>query len=192
MLDMSSQSRRSKLSDRGDDFYATPPVAVEVLLKHEIIPYSVWEPACGDGAIVKVLRDHGHKVFATDLVNRGCPDSLDRWDFLLTNNMEYGEMIITNPPFKLEEQFLDRALNVCPHVVFLLRLAFLESERRSYLLDTGYLHRVYVFRKHLPMMHRHGWEWRKANSGMAFAWFVFDQTSKKDTIIKRISWDREG
>jgi hypothetical protein len=72
----------------------------------------------------------------------------------------------------------------------LLRLAFLESERRCGILEGRGLARVHVFRKRLPMMHRAGWQGRKANSGMAFAWFVFDQTQSGPTIVDRISWER--
>src|SRR5258707_9168253 len=80
------------------------------------------------------------------------------------------EAIVTNPPFKLAERFVAHALELCPIVVMLLRLAFLESERRTGILEERGLARVHVFRKRLPMMHRAGWEGRRANSGMAFGW----------------------
>jgi hypothetical protein len=72
----------------------------------------------------------------------------------------------------------------------LLRLAFLESERRCHILENRGLARVHVFRKRLPMMHRQDWQGRKANSGMAFAWFVWDRSHTGSTIINRISWER--
>ena len=100
------------------------------------------------------------------------------------------EAIVTNPPFKLAHQFVAHALELCPKVVMLLRLAFLESERRCDILDNGMLARVYPFRKRLPMMHREGWEGRKANSGMAFAWFVWDRDHQGPATIQRISWER--
>jgi len=65
-------------ADRGDDFYATPRVAVDSLLAIEgkWLPNGrIWEPACGDGAIVTPLRKAGYRVVATDLVDRGCPSS---------------------------------------------------------------------------------------------------------------------
>ena len=40
------------------------------------------------------------------------------------------------------------------------------------------------------MMHRDGWEGRKANSGMAFAWMVWDRDHTGPTTISRISWER--
>ena len=53
------------------------------------------------------------------------------------------------------------------------------------------LARVLVFAKRLPMMHRAGWEGRKANSGMAFAWFVWDRAHRGPTTIERIRWDAD-
>ena len=123
---------RHSLADRGDDFYETPAEAVLALLKAEGLPTSVWEPACGAGAIVRVLRESGVRVHATDLVDRGCPASESGIDFLLAQRAPDGvEAIVTNPPYKLADQFVAHALRLVPHVVMLLRLAFLESERRS-------------------------------------------------------------
>ena len=64
---------KAALSERGDDLYETPPVAVAALLKRETLPPVVWEPACGPGAIVSVVRAAGHTVIATDLNDWGCP-----------------------------------------------------------------------------------------------------------------------
>jgi hypothetical protein len=69
-LDHSCQVQRHKLADRKDDVYETPDVAVHALLAVEAIPSgAVWEPACGPGAIVRVLRAVGHEVWSTDLVD---------------------------------------------------------------------------------------------------------------------------
>ena len=98
--------------------------------------------------------------------------------------------ILTNPPYQIVEPFVAHALDLAPLVIMLLRLAFLESERRCHILENRGLRRVHVFRKRLPMMHRDGWVGRKANSGMAFAWFVFDRDHSGPTTIDRISWER--
>ena len=55
------------------------------------------------------------------------------------------QAIITNPPYMLAEQFVGHALRLCPRVIMLLRLAFLESERRTDIYG-GRLARVDVFR----------------------------------------------
>src|SRR5262245_18732103 len=130
---------RAPLRDRRDDLYETPPEAVRALLRVEKIPHRVWEPACGPGAIVRVLRAHGHEVVATDLVNYGLPITPPGYwgvDFLMESKLPAGcECIVTNPPFKLAEQFVAHALELCPRVVMLLRLAFLEGERRRGILE---------------------------------------------------------
>lgn len=186
-LDHSCQVQRHLLSDRKDDLYETPSVAVEALLRVEQLPETIWEPACGRGKIVDVLRLKGHDVWATDLVSYGN----NEWgvDFLMERSARGCGAIVTNPPFKLAEEFVEHALFLCPKVIMLLRLAFYESERRSPLLDNGTLARIYAFRKRLPMMHRDGWAGKKANSGMAFAWFVWDKNHQGQTTIQRISWE---
>jgi hypothetical protein len=184
-------SLRHPVADRKDDLYQTPPEAVHALLRAEQLPSAIWEPACGPGAIVRILRTAGHTVIATDLVDYASPDQDEgRVDFLLERHAPLlADCIVTNPPFKNADAFVAHALNLCPKVIMLLRLAFLESDRRRSILDNGTLARVHVFRKRLPMMHRADWEGRKANSGMAFAWFVWDRNHSGPTELHRISWE---
>jgi hypothetical protein len=189
-LDHSCQAHRHPLSERGLDCYGTPPVAVEALLRVEQIPHRVWEPAAGRGAIVNVLRDHGHAGVASDIYDYGFPLHFVA-DFLQEEKMPAGcDCILTNPPFQIANEFVAHALDLCPHIVMLLRLAFLESERRSKILEGRGLARVHLFRKRLPMMHRDGWQGRKATSAMAFGWFVWIRGyDTGPTIIDRISWE---
>jgi hypothetical protein len=70
----------------------------------------------------------------------------------------------------------------------LLRLGFLESERRRNILESGDLARVYVFRNRLPMMHRFGWTRPRASSATAYAWFVWDRAHSGPLVLDRISW----
>jgi hypothetical protein len=189
MLDHSCQTGRAPLREHPGDLYDTPPEAVHALLKAEKLPHRIWEPCCGTGNIVKVLRDAGHIVIATDLNNRGCPDSLDRIDFLLPFNNVECDAIVTNPPYYLAEQFVAAALERAPLVIMLLRLAFYESERRSCILDGGRLSHIHAFANRLPMMHRAGWKGRKASSAVPFAWFVWDELHSSICGISRIRWE---
>ena len=183
--------QRHALSERGDDLYETPPVAVEALLRHERLPHRLWDTCCGPGNIVKVLRAAGHEVIGSDLVDYGDPTHFYRRDFLLERKAPDGcEGVVMNAPFKLAAEFIAHALDLCPLVIALARLAFMESERRTPILEGCGLARIHVFRKRLPMMHRHGWEGRKANSGMAFGWFVWNRRHAGPTTIDRISWER--
>jgi hypothetical protein len=175
-------------ADRGADCYSTPDVAVHALLRVEQLPRRIWEPACGPGAIVQVLREAGHEVVASDLHDYNCPDSRIA-DFLLEPSAPPGvECILTNPPYKLAEVFVARALELAPLVVMLLRLAFLESTRRTPILDGRKLARVHVFRDRLPIMHRRGWTGPRASSSIAFAWFVWSRDHRGPATIDRISW----
>jgi hypothetical protein len=192
MLDHSCQSGSTPLADRKDDTYETPACAVRALLAVETLPSgAVWECACGPGAIVRVLRAAGHEVWATDLVDYNSPDQDSSGiDFLLEHGSApyFIGSIVTNPPFKLADQFVRHALLLCPRVYMLLRLAFLESTRRTAILESGSLARVHVFRNRLPMMHRAGWDGPRASSATPFAWFVWDRAHRGPPELHRISW----
>jgi len=83
------------LKDRGNDLYESPPEAVHALLGVEDIPAVVWEPACGPGSIVRVLRASGRQVYATDLVDYQSPDQdVAGWDFLLERQAPIGVQAI--------------------------------------------------------------------------------------------------
>ncbi len=184
--------KRHALKPRKDDLYETPPEAVHALLRAENLPAVIWEPACGPGSIVRVLRGTGRHVYATDLVDYESADQdAAGWDFLMETQLPLGvQAIVTNPPFKNGAEFVRKALELCPLVVMLLRLSFLESAGRSDILDGGALARVYPFSNRLPMMHRDGWEGPRSTNTMAFAWFVWDREWSGPTQLHRISWDR--
>src|SRR5262245_38825949 len=183
---------RAPLAERGDDLYETPAVATRALLQVEPLPHRLWEPAAGRGAIVDVLRAAGHEVIGSDLRDYGRPDFFSRRDFLLEWKVPDGcEAIVTNPPYKLADQFVAHALDLCPRVVMLLRLAFLESERRTPILEGRGLARVHIFRRRLPMMHRDGWQGPKASSAIPFAWFCWDRAHVGPPALHRISWDED-
>lgn len=179
---------RAPQSDHPGDLYDSSPCAVHALLKVEKLPHLIWEPACGTGNIVKVLRDAGHAVIATDITARGCPKS-KVFDFLQPYQGVVCDAIVTNPPYSLAQQFIELGLQRAPLVMMLLRLAFLESTRRAPILDTGLLARVHVFANRLPFMHRANFTGPKSSSAIAFAWFVFSRDHKGPTTIDRIRWE---
>jgi hypothetical protein len=196
MLDKSANAGRAPTRDHVDDCYDTDPVAVFALLKVERLPKVIWEPCCGTGNIVEVLRHRGHQVIATDLNARGCPDSSIR-NFLQPVPKYRCGAIVTNPPYILAQDFIDLGLQRAPKVIVLLRLAFIEGgapnkergRQRARLLDQ-HLTRMHVFANRLPMMHRDGWTGKRASSAICFAWFVFEREKKGPTILDRIRWEK--
>ena len=161
-----------------NDFYPTPSEATEALLKVEQFDGTIWECACGDGAISKVLLSQGHDVVSTDLINRGF--GIYPHDFI-TSELQYPN-IITNPPFTLSERFVELGLKrTTKKIAILGKLQFLEGAKRKLMFESSPLKSVYVFSKRLSMT-RNGEKMK--NSGMiAFAWYVWDhQYIGKPTI----------
>ena len=190
-LNHSTQSGQHPYAARDADLYETPGVAIEALLRVERLPHQVWEPCAARGAIANVLRDRGHAVICSDVKNYGFRLHFQR-DFFSETAVPAGcEAIVTNPPFRVDGQFVAHALDLSPIVIVLLRLAFLESERRSHILDSGKLARLHVFKNRLPMMHRDGWAGPRATSAIPFAWFVFERSHDGPITVDRISWERQ-
>lgn len=121
------------------DFYPTPPEATRALLSVESFSGPIWEPACGDGAIAKVLLATGHAVISTDLIDRGWGTGGVNF---LTETTNRGRHIITNPPYGrgLADSFVRHALALTQatsgHVAMLLDLASLAHPMRTRLFTT--------------------------------------------------------
>lgn len=193
-LVMKTGNRSHPVEERGVDLYETPRVAVLALLDVERVPLKVWEPACGPGAIVSVLRERRRDVLATDLVDYRSPhQNRAGVDFLspaASRIARQGRAIVTNPPFMHAPEFVRRALSFSPYVAMLLRFAFATGTTRSDIIDGAPLSKIYVFSKRLPMMHRDGWTGRKAGSGMDFAWFIWKRDHNGPPELHRLLWTR--
>jgi hypothetical protein len=128
--------------------YWTPPEAVIALMKIEPLPWVVYDPCCGSGAILDVLRAKGHTVFGSGH-GHGWPDTVVRDYF--AEPVEDGVAIVTNPPYAKALQFIKKAIaDGCPYHAWLLRLNFLESQTRKTFFESflrrGYGLRHAVFR----------------------------------------------
>lgn len=101
--DLPAQEKPSQKQERrAEDFYPTAqPDAIRGLFAYDgpriRDSWSVWEPACGDGALVREIRAMGMPCIASDLIDRGCPDSAIADFYSVTKSP--ARAIITNPPF---------------------------------------------------------------------------------------------
>ena len=156
-----------------DDFYPTPPCSTEALLSVERFPSMVWEPACGDGAISRVFEAFGHEVVSTDLVDRGF--GIARRDFLMEQELA-APAIVTNPPFKLADEFVLHALHLgATKVAILARLAWLEgSRRKDSLWCRTPIARIWVFSKRQTLWRGDDPNAKGKGGAIAFAWFVWE------------------
>lgn len=170
-----------------DDFYATEPKAMELLLEEEQFAPTIWECACGEGHLSKVLGSHGFQVISTDLVYRGFGDA-EPLDFLEETFEGFSGDIITNPPYRHALEFVQRALESVQFgrkVAMLLRLQFLEGKSRKQFFMHNPPKTVYVSSSRLNCA-KDG-EFEKSSNAVAYAWFVWEKGFKGNPVIKWIN-----
>ena len=165
------------------------PRAMELLLAEEHFAPVIWECACGEGHLSKVLEQHGFEVISTDLIYRGFGDP-EPLDFLKETLDDFEGDIITNPPYKYALEFVEQALNsVQPgrKVAMFLKLQFLEGKKRK----EFFLHNppkvVYVSSSRLNCAMNGDFEKYPSNNAICYAWFVWEKGFKGDPIIRWIN-----
>lgn len=131
-----------------NDFYRTPPFATKALIDREEFRGLIWEPACGDGAMSKVLKmAKVEAVISTDLIYRGY--GLGGKDFLTCEVPGAARVrnIVTNPPFRLATEFILRAISIAEEkVAMLLKLNALAGRKRYSEIYSKYPpSRIYIF-----------------------------------------------
>jgi len=179
------------LEDREtDDYYATDPKAVELLLENETFSNTIWECACGQGHMSKVLESHGYTVISTDLVYRGYGVEKSV-DFLKQSRVFDGD-IITNPPYKYAKEFVEKALESVDNghkVAMFLKLTFLEGKARKTLFQKYPPKTVYVSSSRLQCAKNGDFvkDRTGVNMAVAYAWYVWEKGYSGDTIIKWIN-----
>lgn len=94
------------------EFYPTPPSATRALLSVESFDGSIWEPACGEGHISKVLEAAGYQVVSSDLTD--CWGYGERRKDFLRTWTNPAKHIVTNPPYGrgLADAFASHALRL--------------------------------------------------------------------------------
>lgn len=106
------------------DFYPTPPEVTQVLLDFLKIPKEsfIWEPACGDGHMVEVMKENGYVVHGTDIQNGT--------DFLEVKETT-ADWIITNPPFSLADEFVEHCAKLRVPFALLLKSQYWHARKRN-------------------------------------------------------------
>jgi hypothetical protein len=168
----------------GPDFFPTPQWATYALVDNEKFEGDIWECACGDGAMSRVLENSA-SVFSSDLYGRGYGES--GIDFLTAERR--ADNIITNPPYNSAEGFVATGVQQArKKFALLLRLAFLEGANRA---NTIFSHtppsRVWVFSERITF-YPSGVDPRGSGT-TAYAWFVWDKDAPSRTELK---WFKPG
>lgn len=190
--------------DRGNNLYETPAEGTWSILAMEQFTPVVDEPFCGRGAIVRVLEASGYDVAPSDLVDYGtvtkdgeCQAVRD----FLTTEAGSGNDIVSNPPYgEYMNACIAHALRVHRprKMALLLNLgaqAGFEDPDRNFIFEDCPPARIYVNKRRLPMMHRDGWDGKKASSQMHTMWCVWelqdDGTYGDQTFWMRVDYASE-
>ena len=169
----------------GPDFFPTPPWATFALIDNEKFMGDIWECACGDGAMSRVLEQTGRSVFSSDLYERGYGEG--GRDFL--SPFRSADNIVTNPPYNCAEGFVRSGIRSANRkFALLLRLAFLEGANRARTVFAGHPPaRVWVFSERITFYPKGAVI--KGTGTTAYAWFVWDKNAPGHTELK---WLRPG
>ena len=176
---------------QSDDYYATDPIAIDVLINDGGVKLddNVWECACGGGHLSERLKAYGYNVWSTDLVDRGYGDG--QVDFLTYNEQWNGD-IITNPPYKYAKEFIEHAMDIIPdgkRVFMFLKIQFLEGKARRALFEKYPPKYVYVSSSRILCAKNALFDEMKAGGGsaVAYAWYEFEKGYTGQTVIQWIN-----
>jgi hypothetical protein len=199
--------RRDRANAHPQNFHRSGDEAVPCLLAVEggrLKRFEfIFEPACGDGALVVPLRDAGFKVIASDLIDRGCPDSHVQ-DFLAADFGTKSEgqrrriACFTNPPFDRADAFILKACANYDYVAMILRLRYLAPQHLIDDAGQGDIHknapiwqqtriplaRVIIPKARWKMMHRDGYAGPKLKGGLTdYAIFIWEAGHSGSPLI---------
>ena len=169
-------AQRTDPKDSPDDF-PTPPWATRGLLEHivtdtaRLAKLSCLEPACGAGHMAKVLKEYFKTVHSSDAFSYGYGEVRDFVEE--TYEADAFDWVITNPPFRLAEDFVRLALPIARKgVAILARTVFLESVGRYHGIFREFPPTKFAqFVERVPMVK--GRLDIKASTATGYAWLVW-------------------
>jgi hypothetical protein len=182
-------SQRVEALDSPDDF-PTPPWATRGLIEYVLNDTDFLanmiclEPACGAGHMCKVLEGYFQEIQYADAFNYGYGPVRDFLAYpYATNSYDW---IITNPPFRLAEEFVLRALKIARvGVAILARTVFLESVGRyEGIFLKNPPTKFAQFTERVPMLR--GRLDKNATTATGYAWFVWEKDQIGST--PRLLW----
>jgi hypothetical protein len=183
MLGVNPNAKRQK-----EDFYATHPKALSLFLEKIkedgfAIKGSIWECACGMGHLSEELKRWGFKVKSSDLIDRGYGDVLD---FLQQGGAMGMYSILTNPPFKLAEEFVEKGMQLIGegyHLCLFLKIQFLEGQKRKLLFNKYPPKYVYVHSSR-QLCCKDGDFHKYTSTTQCYAWYVWEKGFQGETVLR--------
>jgi hypothetical protein len=177
-----------------DDF-PTPGWATRALVEHIIGRERVQEdiclePACGRGHMSVALAEYFREVHSEDIFDYGFGTVADFCK--AKHKPESFDWVITNPPFRLAEEFITRSLHIARKgVAMLVRTVFIESVGRYERLFLPHPPKVVAqFTERVPMVK--GRIDKKASTATGYAWVVWERTKVRQTALAWVPPCRKG
>jgi len=164
------------LPREADDFYPTPAEPIRAFLAAERnrldLAGEIWEPAAGDGAMLREFRAAGFPCVGSDLVDRGAGALIRDW-FAFTRRTRLSRTVMTNPPFapcNADPGWVRHGMEMIEleYMALLLPLGWPAASGRAALWRDWRPARVYVMRWRID------WTGQGA-SPVTNAWFVWDR-----------------
>ena len=193
-------AQRGEARDSLDDF-PTPPWATRALIEHVLddkaglSKMDCLEPACGVGHMAKVLMEYFGQVRCSDVHPYGYGEVRDYLDVLYEPNS--CDWVITNPPFRLAEEFVLRSLKVASKgVAILARTVFIESVGRyQNVFRTTPPTKFAQFTERVPMVK--GRLDKKASTATGYGWLVWEKDNPSPPSLRwvppcRKALERDG
>ena len=173
---------------QNEDFYATQPLAAELLLQIEDIDKkkAIWECAAGQKHLSNVFEKYGYKVRSSDIVVR--TEGIEQLDFL-NQNEKWDGTIITNPPYNQAVKFVEKAMETVSDgnkVIMFLKVQFLEGKSRKKLFEKYPPKTVWVSSSRIMCAKNGNFEEMVAGGGsaVAYAFYVWEKGYKGNTTLK--------
>ena len=184
MLGVNTNAERQK-----EDFYATEPNALKLFLDKIAedqfeLQGCIWECACGQGHLAEELKRNGYTVKATDIIDRGYGDGIG--DFLKQETRVWHTSILTNPPFKLAEQFVEKGIDLIQdgyNLCLFLKIQFLEGQKRKELFKKYPPKYIYCYSARQKCAKDGEFEKYTATTQF-YAWYVWEKGYIGETILR--------
>lgn len=175
----------TKADREENDFYATEPKAVELLLAEETFANNILEPCCGQKHITNILEQAGYTVKSSDLIDRGV--GADIQDFFKIT--EWDGDIISNPPYKNALDFVKHSLEIVKEgskVAMFLKILFLEGKKRKEFFEKHPPKVIYVASGRLNCAKNAEFD-KYPSSAVCYACFVWEKGFKGELVIRWIN-----
>ena len=172
-----------------EDYYATDPIAAELLLQIEDLDKNIpiWECSAGENHLANVFKENGYTVRTSDIIKR--TETTEVLDFLSDEVTDWNGNIITNPPYSLASKFVEKAISIIHNgnkCIMFLKLQFMEGKTRKKLFEKYPPKTIWVSSSRI-MCAKNG-DFQKmidgGGSAVAYAFYVWEKGYKGDTVIK--------